>query len=61
MDIIRIIIRRALYSKQKSKLKDEKPTTIARLSYHKSYSNKISRLLAKFDSSYSMEEDHTYA
>jgi hypothetical protein len=42
-------IRRALYPKQKPKLKDKKPTRIARLATHKSYSNKISRLLAKFN------------
>jgi hypothetical protein len=42
-------IRRALHRKQTQKLKDEKPVGIARLPYHKSYSNKISRLLAKFN------------
>jgi hypothetical protein len=42
-------IRRALHPKQNRKLKDEKPIGIARLPYNKSYSNKISRLLAKFN------------
>jgi hypothetical protein len=42
-------IRRDLHPKQKPKLKDAKPTRIARLQYHKSYSSKISRLLAKFN------------
>jgi hypothetical protein len=42
-------IRRALHPKQNQKLKDEKPIGIARLPYNKSYSNKISRLLANFN------------
>jgi hypothetical protein len=49
MDIIRIILGELLHPKQTSKLKDEEPTGIARLPYQKSYSNKISRLLAKFN------------
>jgi hypothetical protein len=42
-------IRRALHPKRNQKLKDEKPIGIARFPYNKSYSNKISRLLAKFN------------
>jgi hypothetical protein len=42
-------IRRAVCRKQYPKLKDEKPIGIVRLPYHKSYSNKISRLLEKLN------------
>jgi hypothetical protein len=42
-------IRGAIHCKQKPKLKDDKPARIARLAYQKSCSNKISRLLAKFN------------
>jgi hypothetical protein len=42
-------VSRALHPKQNRKLKDKKPIRIARLPHNKSYSNKISRLLAKFN------------
>jgi hypothetical protein len=42
-------IRIAVRWKQYPKLKYEKPIWIVRLSYHKSYSNKISRLLEKLN------------
>jgi hypothetical protein len=42
-------IRRALHQKQNRKLKDEKRIGIARLPYNKTYCNKISRVLQKFN------------
>jgi hypothetical protein len=42
-------IRRALHQKQNRKLKDEKHIGIARLPYNKTYCNKISRVLQKFN------------
>jgi hypothetical protein len=41
--------RQALHLKQKPKLSDEKPTSIAIIPYQKAITNKISRLLAKYN------------